>query len=241
MKWIHVDDIHESEIVYPYVIQPKRPNGSQFLNTHCKAITKKFGCNSNVQIGSPRCVFYVLHYATKSTQKEDRGVDFDRIGHSVIRRIIKEKARLDIEMEMKNANFDNSMNPEDKNHHTEDSENYCFREGLSRFLIGMSVHLNSDVISATMAHLLISQKGSRFSFSHQFKDLLVNQMLNHLNGDEIADFVLRRRNKGEHGELDVYGPIIQSMIIFIDLIHWRMCHSINSVWSINRFLSPLNR
>jgi hypothetical protein len=68
----------------------------------------------------------------------------------------------------------------------------------------MSVHLNSDVVSATMAHLLISQKGSRFSFSHQFKDLLVTQMLNHLNGDVISDFVLRRRNKGKNGELDVW-------------------------------------
>jgi hypothetical protein len=92
MNWMYVDDHKHTEVVYPYTVQPFRRNGSQFLNTHCKPITQKFGCNSNVQIGSPRCVFYVLHYATKSTQKEDRGVNFDRIGHSVIRRIMKEKA-----------------------------------------------------------------------------------------------------------------------------------------------------
>jgi len=36
-------------------------------------------------------VFYVVHYSTKSTQKEDRGVDFDRVGKQVIRRIQKEE------------------------------------------------------------------------------------------------------------------------------------------------------
>jgi hypothetical protein len=192
MKWIYIDETKESETVFPYTVQSKRPNGSQFLNTHCKLITQKFGCNSNVQIGSPRCVFYVLHYATKSTQKEDRGVDFDKIGYSVMKRIIKEKAKIDLIME------------EDKAEVQQNNDDYCFREGLSRFLIGMSVHLSSDVISSTMAHLLISQNGSRFSFSHKFKDLLVNQMLNFLNGDVIADFVLRRRNKGCQGELDVW-------------------------------------
>ena len=100
MKWLYVDDNKESEIVYPYTIESKRPVGSDFLNTHCKPVTEKFGCNSNVQIGSPRCVFYVVHYATKSTQAEDRGVDFDKIGYQVIRRIIKERTRLEMENEI---------------------------------------------------------------------------------------------------------------------------------------------
>ena len=91
IRWSYIDENKECEIVYPYTIESKRPVGSEYLNTHSCHITKKFGCNSNIQIGSPRCVFYVLHYATKSTQKEDRGVDFDKIGYQVIRRIIKEK------------------------------------------------------------------------------------------------------------------------------------------------------
>ena len=52
-----------------------------------------------------------------------------------------------------------------------------------------------------MAHLLMCQKGSRFSFTHQFRDLLVGQMLNHLHDKQPGDFVLRRRNKGKEGEL----------------------------------------
>jgi len=106
------------------------------------------------------------------------------------------------------------MIEEEKCETLQNNDDYCFREGLSRFLIGMSVHLSSDVISSTMAHLLICQKGSRFSFSHQFKDLLVNQMLNYLNGDVIADFVLRRRNKGNQGELDVWADYSINDYIF---------------------------
>ena len=41
-----------------------------------------------------------------------------------------------------------------------------------------------------MAHLLLSQRGRRFNFSHDFQDLLVGQMLNKLNGEEPGDFVL---------------------------------------------------
>ena len=57
--------------VYPFAIKTKRGIGSQFVNTHSEVITKMLGCNSNIQMGSPHCVFYIIHYSTKSTQKED--------------------------------------------------------------------------------------------------------------------------------------------------------------------------
>ena len=68
-------------------------------------------------------------------------------------------------------------------------------------IVGMSVHLSQDVVSATMAHLLLCENGSRFSFSHDFQDLLVGQMLNKLQGEAPGDFLLRRRNRGENGEV----------------------------------------
>lgn len=40
------------------------------------------GCNSNIQIGSPRCMLYDVHYS-----KCD---DFERAGNKVIRRIKKQ-------------------------------------------------------------------------------------------------------------------------------------------------------
>jgi len=110
----------EDEIVYPFAAKTKRGVGSQYLNTHSEIITKTLGCNSNIQMGSPRCVFYVIHYSTKSTQKEDRGVDYDRIGNQVVRRIEREREQID--WAIANGNINAS---EEVNH---------FREGLCRFL-----------------------------------------------------------------------------------------------------------
>ena len=79
----------------PYSINPIRCNCSQFLNSHNKSITKLLGCNSNVQIGSPRCMYYVVHYTSKSTQKEDKGIDFERIRKQEMQHIQKERDRID--------------------------------------------------------------------------------------------------------------------------------------------------
>lgn len=202
--WEYVDARKQSMDIFPYTVLSMRKNGSQYLNTHSRIITEQFGCNSNIQMGSPRCVFYVVHYATKSTQKEDRGADYDKIGRQVIRRIAKEKARVDEELRQHKINEGDGDESSVDNNESEEQEldpNTCFREGLCRFLIGMSVHLSQDVISATMAHLLMCNNGSRFTFTHEFKDLMVGQMLNWLHGESPGDFVLRRRNKGSEGEL----------------------------------------
>ncbi len=76
-------------------------------------------------------------------------------------------------------------------------EDGCFKEGLVRFLIQMSIHMIQDIVSTTMAHLLICQHGLRFTFSHEFHDMLVGQMLNTREGQDPGDFVLRRRNRGQ--------------------------------------------
>ena len=55
--------------VYPYIINPDRLLGCQYVNTHRKYITRSLDCNSNVKVGSPRCMISVIHYFTKSTQK----------------------------------------------------------------------------------------------------------------------------------------------------------------------------
>ena len=43
-------------------------------------------------------------------------------------------------------------------------------EGLGRVLTGVNEALSRDIVSSTMAHLLICQDGSRFTFSHQFNN-----------------------------------------------------------------------
>ena len=62
---------------------------------------------------------------------------------------------------------------------------------------GMYAATSHYVVSATMAHLLICQDGTRFKFSHNFSDLLVGQMEASLEGKPV-DFHLRvNRHKKE--------------------------------------------
>jgi hypothetical protein len=192
----------EDTNVYPFAVKTKRGIESQFLNTHSRRITEALACNSNIQMGSPHCVFYVIHYSTKSTQKEDRGIDYDRIGKQVMQRIRNERNRIDFEIANGNTNA-----TEEINH---------FREGLCRFLIGMSIHMSQDVVSTTMAHLLIAQGGTRFTFSHKFRDLLLGQMLNYLEGRNPGDFVLKRVNRKDDGETEMWPDYSVNDYLFRD-------------------------
>jgi hypothetical protein len=51
-----------------------------------------------------------------------------------------------------------------------------FHEGKCRVLSGLNAATTRNVISATMAHLIPLNRGSRFVFSHNFSELLVGQM-----------------------------------------------------------------
>jgi hypothetical protein len=64
------------------------------MNTHSKYISRTLGCNNNAQFGSLRCMFYVIYYSTKSTQKEDEDIDFERVGNQLIKCIQKEMEQL---------------------------------------------------------------------------------------------------------------------------------------------------
>ncbi len=64
-------------------------------------------------------MFYVVHYSTKSTQKEDKGTDFERVGNQVIRRIQKETEHL----------LAQSNDSDQPNNERDD----CFKEILSDF------------------------------------------------------------------------------------------------------------
>ena len=72
-------------------------------------------------------------------------------------------------------------------------------EGLGRVLTGINAALSRNVVSSTMAHLLICQGGSRFTYSHDFANLLLTQLEDVLEGKEVH-FILRR-NKAKDGEV----------------------------------------
>ncbi len=56
---------------------------------------------------------------------------------------------------------------------------------MSRVLSGLNAAITRNVISATMAHLIPCNGGSRFVYSHTFSDLLVGQMEATLEGQDI--------------------------------------------------------
>ncbi len=141
------------------MVLPKWPMGCQFINTHNKTISKVFNFNTNIQIGDASQVFYRTLYTSKSTQDKDSKKQI-RIGHAVIKRI---KWVLN------------------DNHEGKPS----FGEGLSRVLSGLNAATTRNVISATMAHLIPCNGGSRFVFLHTFSDLLVEQMEATLEGQDI--------------------------------------------------------
>ena len=65
-----------------------------------------------------------------------------------------------------------------------------FTSGLSVLLSGLRAATSRHVVSATMAHLIVSLDGTRFEFSHKFGHLLISQLEATLNG-ESTDFRIR--------------------------------------------------
>jgi hypothetical protein len=155
--WYFLDKLVNN--VYPFMVLPKRPMGCQFINTHNKPISEVFNFNTNIQIRDASQIFYSTLYTSKSTQDEDSKKQI-RIGRAVITWI-------------KQVLHDNQEGE------------LSFGEGLSRVLSGLNKATTRNVISATMAHLIPCNGGSRFEFSHTFSDLLVGQMEATLESQDI--------------------------------------------------------
>jgi hypothetical protein len=108
-------------------------------------------------------------YTCKSTQEEDNEKQI-RMGRAVIKRM---KRVLE-------------GTPDTISENSQERKEPSFAEGLSRVLSGLNAATTRNVISATMAHLIPCNNGSRFSYSHEFSDLLVTQMEATLEGHDIT-------------------------------------------------------
>ena len=164
--------------VPPWMVRQRRPMGCQYMNTHSKPISDVFNCNTNIQIGDRSQVFYSTLYCGKSTQKEDSERQ-QRISDSINRRLLR------IESEILDGT------------RTEDEVQDGFVEGLCRMLSGMNAATSRNVISATMQHLLVSNGGSRFNFSHGFGNLLLGQLEATLEGRPIDIRLRANLHKGD--------------------------------------------
>ncbi len=87
-----------------------------------------------------------------------------------------------------------------------------FPEGLCRVLSGLNAATTRGIISATMAHLIPSNGGSRFVFSHDFSDLLVGQMEATLEGQDVN--VRVRTSKLTNGQIKSWSDSLKD-----DYIH----------------------
>lgn len=180
VQWHYLDGTTEEKSQYSII--PKRPIGSQFLNQHSVPISDVLACNTNVSLGDPSHTYYSTLYKSKDTQAEDKTAML-RVNGSFGRRIWRTQQRLLNDQETNNAN-------DTGNDNEQEIPTACHIEGLGRVMTGVNALLSSNVVGCTMGHLLISQDGERFTYSHDFTHLLVSQMEDVLDDKEIS-FILR--------------------------------------------------
>ena len=176
--WHNLDLEGTHRKMAPWMVVPKRKMGCQYVNTHNATLSDIFNCNTNVQVGDPFHMYYITLYNLKSTQEEDSSRS-RRVAQTITRRLIR------IQDEIRAGLRDKCDDQDD------------FVEGLCRMLGGMHAATSCYVVSATMAHLLICQGGTRFKFSHDFSDLLVGQMEAALEGKHVDFRVRVNRHKNE--------------------------------------------
>jgi hypothetical protein len=176
----------------------KRDIGSQFLNQHSTPITDALSCNTNVTLGDPSHNYYTTLYKSKDTQPEDKAALL-RVSGSFGKRIWRRKQQMMTEQAQRDANGNANDGDDEDGEPNDGSDQACHIEGLGRIMTGINSLLSSNVVSSTMAHLLICQEGERFTYSHQFAHLLLSQMEDLLDGKEIH-FIFRRNWDKESNE-----------------------------------------
>lgn len=177
VPWYRLSEPH-IKWMSPWMLTPQRELGCEYVNTFNCALSEIFNCNTNVQIGDVWQVYYSTLYGSKSTQKEDSD-QVQRILQSTVRRLAKIEENII-------TGKDNSENP-DK----------AFKTALGVMLSGLRAATTRHVVSATMAHLLISLNGQRFQFSHEFGHLLVSQLNADLENEETFCRIKTIKVKGE--------------------------------------------
>jgi len=143
--------LHDGQYVNvcSYDVQTERKPWDLFVNTNNPYVSKIFGYNNNVSMGSISTLYYCTLYASKTNQEEET-YPYLKACEAVRSRIKK----------MSETQIENGLSSR--------------QIGLRRLLSGINAHLSSCVVSATMAWYLVTH-GSRFHYSHQFKPLLLSQ------------------------------------------------------------------
>jgi len=199
VRWHYLDGT--TKVKSQYAVIPKRGIGSEFLNAHNIAMSSILGCNTNVTIGDASHTYYCTLYKSKDTQAEDKEALL-RVHGSFGRRIMRRKILLQQQQQQaaeereqqrksqQEQEQDGNEQASESDGDDTDDKDECHAEGLGRVMTGVNALLSRNVVSPTMAHLLVSQGGTRFTYSHGEENLLVTQLEDYLDGKE-CNFILR--------------------------------------------------
>ena len=207
-----------------YTILPRRKNGSQFLNQHNIPVSGFLGCNTNITMGDPSHTYYTTLYKTKDTQAEDKAA-YHRIIASLGKRLWRKHQMQLVQQQQEEEEDENTTSSRNQQ-----KQEQCHIEGLGRVITGLNALLSRDVVSSTMAHLLISQGGERFIYSHGFSYLLLHNLENILEGKGTIGFRFRTNwNKDKKERISwpdcsaydyIYRPIELECMCFFEYTMW---------------------
>ena len=204
---------------YSYVVELQRNQACQYINTHNIPVSECLNCNTNVQTGDRSHTFYNTLYTSKNTQADDCEPR-DIIAGQLIRRLVRaqdlHRARLAAGEEC------------------EEREGWI--EGLSRMLSGINAATSRGVVSAPMSHNLVIQNGERFTFSHEFADLLLGQMESVLDGGEDSVSFICRTCFLQNGTMKqwpdrsandyIFRPsVLENICLYEQTMHYNKCYN----------------
>ena len=146
------------------------------MNQHNDIASLVLSCNTNVNSADISCFYYFTLYQTKHNQTEEK-LAYLAVCEGLSRRI-------DYQIRQLAENPDPNVDPTDT--HRPDSS-----EGLKRVLSAMYAHTSNLVVSATLAHYLLSML-EQFQFSHEYDSISLPHLIDWFDDkmDELF-FVLR--------------------------------------------------
>ena len=131
------------------------------MNQYNDVASLVLSCNTNVNSADRAGIFYMTMYSTKHNQTEEK-LAFLAVCEGLSRRI-------EYQLKVLAENPDIEVQPQDRN--KPDSS-----EGPKRVLSAMYAHTSNLVVSATLAHFLLSMLEC-FQFSHDYDTLFLPHLL----------------------------------------------------------------
>ena len=120
-------------------------------------LSKVLNCNTNIQVGDPCQIFYITLYSSKYTQKEDCEAP-QRVQQACSKKLLKVEGQI----------LDGARQPDE----VQDG----FVEGMCMVLVVMYAATSRYKVSTVPTHNMVLSGGTRFTYSHEFGNILVTHL-----------------------------------------------------------------